>query len=100
MNNWYSWVGNNGIIGSGASVLGAIGGGFGAYASWVNGKDQVSEMRKQRQMTENQLRIENERYEKRENERLQNNAELQSAGTAFSQAVDKQQKADLPVNRF
>lgn len=93
------WVGNQGILGSTGSVVGAVGNTIGAYWTWKNGKAQTKAMQKQLDMTQNQLNIENERYNKRENERLENNAFLQNAGEDFSQAVDKQ-KENLPVNRI
>lgn len=93
------FTGNQGIIGSAGSVIGAIGNTWNAYNTWKNGKAQIKAMNRQIDLMDTQLTLENDRYNKRESERLANNALLQDEGEDFSQAIEKQ-KADLPVNRI
>lgn len=93
------FTGNQGIIGSAGSVIGAIGNTWNAYNSFVNGKKQIKAMNRQIDLMDKQLTKENERYDKRESERLQNASYLQEQGKDFSQAIDEQKK-DMPTNRI
>lgn len=95
----------SGAIDAGANVIGAIGSSFGAYWGYKNGKAQAKAMQQQVDLMDKQMQIENERYNKRESERLENNASLQADGAKFSQEVEKKlgsssSSSDLPMNRI
>lgn len=89
----------NGAIGAGANVIGAVGNTLGAYWSYKNGKAQTKAMQQQVDLMDKQMQIENERYNKRESERLENAAEFQKQGESFSQGIQKSNN-DLPTNRI
>ena len=72
------WFGNNGVIGSTASLLGSGAQIWNAYNSWKYGKAQVEEMKKQNELLAKQYEEETKRYNKREAERDASNSYFQN----------------------
>lgn len=73
-----NWFGNNGVIGSTASLIGSGVGIWNAYNSYKFGKDQVEQMKRQNTLLENQYNEEVKRYNKREAERDASNSYFQN----------------------
>lgn len=88
--------GFTGFMDSGA--LGSIGGAFTGVANLVGAINSISASKKASKQAQealdlqkNQLAIENARYDKRENERINANKAIDESAAAFNQ------KADLPT---
>ena len=62
------WFGNNGVIGSIGTGIGAIGNVWSAYNSFTQGREQLNEMKKANALAREQFEEEKARYNKREAE--------------------------------